>query len=146
MSRKLADWAVIGAEVISEYGGPEVIVRVSKTSVWTNKTSVSDPMDTRWIGEDEDRLVLHGSSSDGWASRRNFLYLRDSRWGKIRYREYRQNVSRGRIKAANYAFEKSPSVETAEALRDAVQKYLVLRQVLYVEDRLDAEEAEKSHG
>lgn len=141
---KLPEWAVVGAEVVSDYGGVQVISRVSATSAWTKDTSDSG-RETRWVdGYGNDSLQLWGA--DRWS--RSYAYPTDRQPGKRLKRTKRLQSFERRIhdaaKKVGVRVNGQESLADLEAaarsLRGVTHSYLLFIQACYVEDQRDAGE------
>ena len=136
---QIPEWAVIGAEVVSDDFGRQVIVRVSKTSVWTNASNMSDTRDTRWLPWSEDGLRLYGS--DRW--NRTIAYRADSRQGRKIWRDHRRTQAIKSVFRRHSEFSRKPDLETAEALRAAVTRFTLQLQKIHVEEAEEREQAQR---
>lgn len=146
---KLPDWAVKGAEIISDYGGVQIICRVSATSAWSTKSGEDDTTATRWVNGYHDCLKRHGSSC-GWTS--SLAYPTSQQPGRRLKRTRLLSQQEWKIKKlaekvgvrVNGKEDLAELTMAVELLRDETQKYLVLIQKYGAEDRLEEEERAKS--
>jgi hypothetical protein len=141
---KIPEWAVPGAEIVSDWGGVEIIARVSATSAWTTKTGEPGPNETRWVSAYGDTLDRYGASR--WD--RSFAYRTDAepgrrmKWTSLLKAQERKihRLSEG-IGVRKNGFEQLEELtDAAEALRLATTQYLLLIQRVHVEQRLDEED------